>query len=451
MDAKELRRDAAGKIRDADAIMKGAKAADDRELTADESEKVDKLMAEAKGLQEQAATLEADAQRAQQVATAVAELSEPIPSATQPDPVEQALHAVPAQAAAYDPMCGYQTPRQFLMDVMRAGQSDGRLVSDRLAPLRVVAAVGSDEQSTFSDPYGGFLIPEAMRPGLLQIEPEPDPMAGRTTMLPMAVPVVNINARVDKVHTSSVSGGLRVYRRAEADTVAASRMKIEQVTLRADPMMGIAYATEELLTDSPITFAALLAAGFRDEFTSVIIDERLNGTGVGEYLGIMNSPCIISVAKESGQDADTIVTENIKKMRARVWGYQNAIWMANQDCLPQLLSLVMAVGTGGVPIYHTSMLEDKPDVLMGRPIVYSEYLKTIGDTGDLVCANWSQYLEGIYEGLRGDESIHVRFVNNERTFRFTLRNAGAPWWRTALTPKNSTSTLSPFVKLDARA
>jgi len=66
-------------------------------------------------------------------------------------------------------------------------------------------------------------------------------------------------------------------------------------------------------------------------------------------------------------------------------------------------------------------------------------------------ANWSQYLEGTYENLQSAESIHVRFLNHETTFKFWLRNAGAPWWRTVLTPKKSASTLSPFVVLAARA
>jgi hypothetical protein len=53
--------------------------------------------------------------------------------------------------------------------------------------------------------------------------------------------------------------------------------------------------------------------------------------------------------------------------------------------------------------------------------------------------------------LKSDESIHVRFLYNERTFRFVLLNAGQPWWKSALTPKHSSNTLSPFVTLAPRA
>jgi hypothetical protein len=89
-------------------------------------------------------------------------------------------------------------------------------------------------------------------------------------------------------------------------------------------------------------------------------------------------------------------------------------------------------------------------MLLGRPIFYSEYASTIGDPGDLILGNWSQYLDGLYQPLQSAESVHVRFVEHERTFKFWVRNAGAPWWRSALTPAESTTTLSPFVVIEDR-
>ena len=90
-----------------------------------------------------------------------------------------------------------------------------------------------------------------------------------------------------------------------------------------------------------------------------------------------------------------------------------------------------------------------PDLLLGRPIFFSEFIPDLGTRADLSCINWSQYLEGTYQPLQNDESIHVRFLNNERTFRFTMRNDGQPWWRSALTPRNGGPTLSPQIVLDA--
>lgn len=360
---------------------------------------------------------------------------------------------------ADDPKKGFKSPRQFMMAVMKAEQ--GGKIPDNLKYMAVKnhtkqgeleATAGSDEQGTYADPYGGFFIPEAFSPGLLKINPEADPMAGRTTQVPMSATKVTFNARVDKNHATSVSGGLVVSRSAETIAKTTSRMKTEQVELIAYSLFGAAFATEEILTDSPISFAALIASGFGEEFVNRIIDERLNGTGVGEFLGVMNSPCLVSVAKESAQAAASIVLLNLYKMRSRCWGYGNALWMVNHDCLPQLATLNQSLGTaGGQVMWQPSAREDVPDMLLGRPVIFTEYTKTLGTQGDIVLGNWSQFLEGMYQPMQTAESIHVRFLNHERCYKFWMRNAGAPWWRSALTPKNSTATLSPFLVLDTRA
>lgn len=365
-------------------------------------------------------------------------------------PEEEALAGrvhVSAPLAVQDPKKGFAKHTDFLQAVMDYGR--GRKMDLRLTPLK--AAVGSDEAGEYSGPHGGFLVPEGFSPTLLQLQPEDDPISGRTRAFPMSNPVVSIPARVDKNHTSSVSGGLTVTRRPETVAATSSRMEFEKVTLRATSLFGLSYATEEIMTDSPISFITLISAGFSQQFGYHLTDERLNGTGVGEFEGINVSPALVSVAKETGQAADTINYDNIKKMRARCWGYQNAIWMANHDCMPQLMSLQQAVGTGGSVVYQPSAREDRPDVLFGRPIFYTEYCEKVGDAGDILLVNWGEYLEATYQPLQSAESMHVRFVEHERAFKFWLRNDGRGWWRSALTPKKSSDTLSPFVRLQARA
>lgn len=388
-----------------------------------------------------------------------------------------------------DPSKGFGTHMDFLRAVMDAGR--GRRLDQRLRPLAMERreaepgdedptgpyggflvplaftpnrprlgglynshgremTAGSDEQGTYSDPYGGFLVPRTLRPGMMRLEPEGDPMGAYTTKIPMETPTVDIPARVDKNHTTSVSGGLRVYRRAETQGVPASRMEMELVELKAAALFGLAYATEEILARSLISFLALLEAGFSDEFNAKLIRERLEGTGVGQFEGVLNTPCIITVSAEGGQSADTIAYENVINMRARCWGYGSAIWLANHDTLPQLMLMNQSIGTGGIPVWQPSAREDAPDMLLGRPLFFTEFCPKLGDTGDLLLGCWKEYLEGTLSPIQSAESVHVRFVEHERAFKFWMENAGRVWWRTALTPAKSSQTLSPFVKLAAR-
>jgi len=378
-----------------------------------------------------------------------------------------------APNAEEDPRKGFRSANDCLQTILQAGRSgkpDERLKMlaqdtdeegrSYLLPVaftpRYLATVGSDEHGEYDDRYGGLSVATTRLAPRPLIGFEGDPTMGRTEMVPMASPSVEMEAATDKDHSSTVSAGLTVARRAEAAAIAASRQTREMLTMKAASVFALAYATEEILADSPGSFIARLEQGFSLQFAAYMFNEKLRGKGGDQYLGVLTALAAsglgptLSVAKESAQVADTIVYNNVIKARARCWGYSNAIWLANHDCYPQLAVLAVPVGVGGQLVYQQSLVEDRPDMLLGRPIFYSEYMGTIGDQGDLLLGNWSQYLEGLYQPLQSAESIHVRFVNHERAVKFWLRNCGQPSWRTALTPNKSASTLSPFVVLDAR-
>lgn len=382
-----------------------------------------------------------------------------------------------------DPRKGFRSHRDFLLAVMQhSGHRDRAQVPDERLRLlaqadkddkqaagelafmlpvaftpRFLAAAGSDEQGEYSDPFGGFAITTTRLPGILQVGFDGDPTAGLTQSVPMASVSVELAARTDKDHTTSVSGGFTVTRRAETALIAASRGQMELITLKATSLFGLGFATEELLADSPISFVAIMESAFRDEFAAHMLSEKLRGGGGNEYLGILTALAsaglgpTISIAKEAGQTADSIVAMNAIKMAARCWGFGNSIWLANHDTRPQMYTLAIPVGVGGTLIYQPSREKGFPDMLLGRPVHYNEFASKVGDVGDLILANFSQYLDGIYQPMQSAESVHVRFLNHERAFKCWLRNAGAPWWKTPLTPAKSAETLSPFVVLADRA
>lgn len=383
--------------------------------------------------------------------------------------------------AAQDPKKGFASHRDFLMAVIETGEvkSSDQVSDERLRPLAIEddekkskgalsfalptafgpgprAAVGSDEQGEYADTYGGYsLVHSRLAPRPL-IGFEGDPTDGRCETIPMATPSVEMEAATDKNHTTSVAAGLIVTRRPEAGTMTGSRQAGEMITLKATSTYGLSFVTEELLADSPVSWIARLSNGFNSQFAAFKLNEKLRGVGGNERLGVLTALAAstlgptISIAKESGQAAATIVSQNILKMRSRCWGYSQAIWIANHDTYPQLAVLSIAVGVAGGLVYQQSIVEDRPDMLLGRPIFYSEYASRLGQQGDLILGNWGQYMEGEYQPVTMAESIHVRFLNNERTLRFIKRDCGAPSWRVPLTPNQSTNTLSPFVVLDVR-
>ena len=81
-----------------------------------------------------------------------------------------------------------------------------------------------------------------------------------------------------------------------------------------------------------------------------------------------------------------------------------------------------------------------------------EYCNTIGDLGDIILADLGEYQLWDKGGLRSAASLHVRFIYDEMTYRWTYRVDGSPKWSAKLTPfKGTGNTLSPFIALQARA
>jgi HK97 family phage major capsid protein len=216
----------------------------------------------------------------------------------------------------------------------------------------------------------------------------------------------------------------------------------------------LCYATDELLQDS-VLVGQVIGEAARNELTFLSEDAIFNGTGVGMPLGILNSPALISQAKEAGQAAATVVAENIINMWSRRWAHGNYAWFINQEVEPQLHQMALPVGVGGALVYMPpGGLSASPyGSLYGRPVIVTEYNSAVGTVGDIVLADMSQYFLATKGGIQEAMSIHVHFIYDESVFRFVMRVDGQPSWSSALTPFKATAgrTVSPFVALAVRA
>jgi len=322
------------------------------------------------------------------------------------------------------------------------------------ADPRLKAPVGLSEGQPSE---GGFLVQTDFATTLLEKVYADSSVVSRVTRIPISansnaikIPAVSESSRAD----GSRFGGIRAYWAAEAGTKTASQPAFEQVSLELKKLVGLCYATDELLQDAP-ALESWIRMAFAKEFDFRITDAILNGNGAGKPLGIENAPCVISVAKEAGQAADTVVYENIINMWARLYApcRPNAVWLISQDIEPQLFSMALAIGTGGVPVYMPAGgISGVPyGTLMGRPVLPIEQCDNVGDVGDILLADLSQYIMIDKGGIQSASSIHVYFTTDQTAFRFVYRCDGQPWWKSALTPFNGGNTQSPFINLAARA
>lgn len=369
-------------------------------------------------------------------------------------PQEQPFRSDPASPGgsglAKRPQDKFMSFGEQMAAVMRAGMPNGPTDPRLQTPMR--AAASGLQEAIPSD--GGFLVAPEFSNELLKRTYETGQVSSRCRRIPISSNILKINA-IDE--TSRVAGsrwgGIQAYWEGEADKYTGKKPKFRKIELSLKKLTGLCYATDEMLQDA-VALGSLLEQGFTEEFGFQMDDACIWGTGAGVPLGIMNGPCLVTVNKEAGQVAKTVVFENIVNMFARCWAKSrpSAIWFINQDVEPQLYGMGIVVGTGGTPAYMPpGGLSGQPyGTLFGRPVVAIEQCQTLGTLGDIILGDFGEYLIVDKGAMESASSIHVRFEYGEQVFRFTYRADGMPVWNSALTPYKGSNTLSPFVTLQAR-
>jgi HK97 family phage major capsid protein len=300
---------------------------------------------------------------------------------------------------------------------------------------------------------GGFLIPESLRSELLRVALEDAIVRPRARVIPMETLRVPFPAVDETSRVSSVHGGIVAYWTPEGAALTDSSAQFSQIVLDAKKLTTYTEVPNELLSDTIGSFEAFINMMFPEAITFYEDDAYINGNGVGMPLGFRKGPAVISVTKEVGQDADSIVWENIIKMYSRMLpgSLGRAVWIASIDTFPQLATMALNVGTGGSAIWLNNGAQGPPMTILGRPVIFTEKLPTVGDAGDIMFVDLNYYLIGDRQVMSALSSPHYRFGQDKTAFRIIQRVDGTPWLRSAITPKNNGATLSPFVQIEGRA
>lgn len=302
---------------------------------------------------------------------------------------------------------------------------------------------------------GGFLVPDEFRAELLRLSLEDAVVRPRARVVPMSALTLRYPSIRDTSHASNVFGGVTGYWTPESGTITQSEPSFSSVVLTAKKLVAGTRIANELIRDSAMSVEGLLNDLLPSALSYFEDDAFINGSGAGQPVGILNADALVSVAKETGQAATTLLTENVIKMYSRMLprSIPRSVWVMHPDVQPQLFSMSLSVGTGGAPMFFPAGgLTGSPSPnLLGRPVVLSEKCQTLGTAGDIYLVDLSYYLIGDRQAMEMASSSHIRFNTDETDIRVIQRVDGRPWIDSALTPRNGSSTLSPFVSLATRA
>lgn len=328
--------------------------------------------------------------------------------------------------------------------------------------IRILAAASGMNQSTPSQ--GKVLVPQQFANRLIESwQDDPEDLISRTDVqyIPDGVDSIVFPALKDNDRSDgSLYGGIITYWLNEADQINYTKAAFRDVKIEPQEVGAILPVTDKLLRNAPSMgqFAQTrVPKALRYKMNGAVF----GGDGAGKPKGFARSACRVTIAKESGQPAGTIVPRNLSKMWAALppGARSRAIWLHNVDVEPALdeLSTLVAnrADTENVGGYQPRFYNPDTRTIKGRPLIPSAFCETLGTEGDLVLIDPLVYCTGLGSNgaIDAQVSIHVRFEYAESLFRFMASVDGQPWLDAPLTPLKGKAgaKLSPIVTLATRA
>jgi HK97 family phage major capsid protein len=303
---------------------------------------------------------------------------------------------------------------------------------------------------------GGFLIPETLRSELLRVSLEQSIVRPRARVVPMESLRVPFPAIDSTSNVSSVYGGIVGYWTEEGAALTASSASFGRIVLDAKKLTAYTEVPNELISDSISSFQMFIDQLFPEALGFYEDDAFINGSGVGEPLGFLDAPAMISVTRAASGNAVDFADVVGIYCRMLPSSLMRAVWIISPAVLSSLFKLVLATGgTGNETVAPPLWLNNQSAIggptmtLLGRPVIVSEKVPNATSAGDISFVDLGFYLVGDRQAMSATSSPHFKFQNDVTAYRIIERVDGRPWLNSAITPKNNGDTLSPFVKLAA--
>lgn len=296
---------------------------------------------------------------------------------------------------------------------------------------------------------GGYLVPPEFIPALQAVAAEDSVVRAQKPLVltmkgrELDFPVLNQQATPSSGSTKFFGGVVGTWTE-EGQSKTETEPAFKMGKLVAHELSGYTQASNALMADSAVALEQLLVrlfGGAKAWFEDMAF---LRGNGVGQPLGILNSPALIGVTR--GTDAHFTMAD-VGSMLSRLVpsSWKKAVWLMHPTVIPDLLDLR---NTGNYPMWNLAISGPLAMTLAGLPIVFTEKVGTLASDYSVVLADFSYYVIGDKNDFSVDASEHYAFINNITTWRFTERVDGQPWLPGPIYLQNASTTVSAFVALE---
>ena len=297
---------------------------------------------------------------------------------------------------------------------------------------------------------GGYLVPQEFRNELFDMAAETAVVRPRATVMRMAsrsmvVPAVDLT-------TAPESGNTQFFGGVKASWIETDTLKTEtepafrNIELVAHELSGYTEVGNGLLADSGTALGPFLNNAFAGAINWYEDYAFLNGTGSGQPLGILNSPCLKTVARDADSDFKLVdAAKMIQGLLPASHGASSTVWIMNITVLEKLVQMSEANTVVWIPNARQAL----PMTLFGIPIIFTEKTPALNTEGDVILADMSYYWIGDRQDSEISASIHANFTKNQTVWRFSHRVDGQPALNNVITLADGTQTVAPFVTLSA--
>jgi HK97 family phage major capsid protein len=335
---------------------------------------------------------------------------------------------------------GFSSPGEFFVAVRKYEDNEHR--DSRIDVLRKAALTEG------TDSGGGYLVPPEFAKQIYNAALEGSIVRSRAQIQPMTRDTLEVPILVDSDRSSSMFGGVTLTWQGEGADQYSTTVKpvFGKLTLTAKKAIASCFIANELEDDAAALERTLLSA-FGSALRFYEDDAFIHGSGVNQPLGIMHCPAMLSIARSTGFSAP--LADDFANMTARLLpgSFKSAVWLLNQSFLGSLSN----EATTGANAYRAINLSEMK--AFGMPMIVTEHCAAAGTIGELILADFSQYVIGD-RALYVSASRHATYSSNTYGFlqdqtlwKITLRVDGQPALPAAITPLRGGSTLSSFVTL----
>lgn len=410
-DLMKMKRELSGKVGEMRAILTAQETRSDKALTSEESTKYDALKNE---VQNRSAEIEREEHlQTLEAGTAVRSADEPNEIKDLGDFLAEVRFNPNSSALRSRDLSGAKGAREKRDVTMGNGISAGFLVPETVdRNIRMVAA------------------PDAIFRPRAMVIPAGDPADAPFTL-----------TALDQSGSLGVYSG--VVTRWVGEVAArqdAGDPKIRQIKIEPQEVSGYIDISDKLLRNSAAA-GSMVQQLLRAAIVGTEEDAFCSGDGVAKPLGYLGHPATLTQTRAV---ASQISYADVVGMFAKMKAGSNPVFIANQTCLPQLMTMASTLGQ---LVWQPSAREGVPSTLLGFPLLLNDQAPVLGTEGDLSLVDLKYYAIKDGSPLAIFMDPYSQKANGLTRIYAFWNVDGQPMLNTPLLQRDGSSQVSPFVAL----